>query len=245
MPPARDLNDVSGFLVTGRAGDVIFREGDAGSDLFVVQDGRIELSTAAGGSRPVGVCQAGDFFGEQSLFGDARRPLTARATTEYVLLCLDRETFDRVSQEDPAILRIMLARLAGRMPAGAAEPVAARPAAPPAPVGPIVSAVIVVAASRREIALPARDEVSVGRLDAVTRYTPDVDLSAADPERSVGRRHARILRRGGRLFVSEVADTRNGTFVNGQRIDKGTEVELANGDRIRFGLVETVLRLTR
>lgn len=34
--------------------------------------------------------------------------------------------------------------------------------------------------------------------------------------------------------------TRNGTFVNGERIKTGVEVKLNDGDRLRFGLVETV-----
>ena len=37
----------------------------------------------------------------------------------------------------------------------------------------------------------------------------------------------------------------NGTFVNGLRIQTGAPVTIKDGDRIRFGLVDMVLRVKR
>ncbi len=117
MPAApSDLNDVASFGLTGQAGDVVFREGDAGADLFVVQKGRIELlkADANGGLHRIAACGVGDVFGERSLFDEAVRDVTARALTDFTALRIDRPTFDRITQEDPGIVRAMLARLASR-----------------------------------------------------------------------------------------------------------------------------------
>jgi pSer/pThr/pTyr-binding forkhead associated (FHA) protein len=102
---------------------------------------------------------------------------------------------------------------------------------------------LIVAPGGRAMPLPVQDEAWVGRRDTVNAFTPDVDLTDIDVDRSLSRRHARILRRDGRLFVIEAPGARNGTFVNGQRLGE-TEAELSDGDRVRFGLVDTVLRVT-
>ena len=75
-----------------------------------------------------------------------------------------------------------------------------------------------------------------------TGFTPEVDLAALDTERTLSRRHARILRRDRAYVVREETSSRNGTFVNGQRIPAATDVELRDGDEVRFGLVKTTFR---
>ena len=49
--------------------------------------------------------------------------------------------------------------------------------------------------------------------------------------------------RDGDFYVREEMGTRNGTFVNGERVQTGVDVKLASGDRLRFGLVETVFEI--
>lgn len=72
----------------------------------------------------------------------------------------------------------------------------------------------------------AADHVAIGS-------APGNALVMSDP--TVSRRHAEILRRKDRLFLSDLGTT-NGTFVNGDRIS--APVELRDGDLIRFGAVE-------
>lgn len=64
-------------------------------------------------------------------------------------------------------------------------------------------------------------EITIGRW-------PDNDVIIAD--RWVSRHHARIMRRGLR-YVIEDMDSKNGTFVNGQRLREPLELE--DGDRIQ------------
>jgi len=60
---------------------------------------------------------------------------------------------------------------------------------------------------------------------------------------ALSRRHARIVHRRGDYFVHEEIGTRNGTFVNGERVQTGTDVKLASGHRVRFGTTETMFEI--
>ena len=98
------------------------------------------------------------------------------------------------------------------------------------------------AASGQQFPLSDRGELFVGRTDRATGFTPGVDLTPLDDKRTLSRRHAKIAEHDGRFYLWEETATRNGTFVNGSRISTGSEVELKDGDKVKFGLVETVFR---
>jgi CRP-like cAMP-binding protein len=60
-------------------GHVIFREGDEGSDIYIVLSGSVEVTKRAS-SVPVNVCTAGSFFGELALlYSDPLRRSTMTA----------------------------------------------------------------------------------------------------------------------------------------------------------------------
>jgi pSer/pThr/pTyr-binding forkhead associated (FHA) protein len=52
--------------------------------------------------------------------------------------------------------------------------------------------------------------------------------------------HARVFRRGDDVFVEDLG-SRNGTFVNGERISATTKIR--RGDRVQFG--ETIAEMSR
>src|SRR5262249_58895148 len=81
------------------------------------------------------------------------------------------------------------------------------------------------------------DETPIGRADPVTGILPDVDLTPVDTNRSVSRRHAKIIRSGSEYHVLEEVGTVNGTYVNDQRIPTGVPVTLHNGDLLKIGLI--------
>jgi ABC transport system ATP-binding/permease protein len=62
-------------------------------------------------------------------------------------------------------------------------------------------------------------------------------ISLRDPE--VSRHHARIESRDGIAYVTDL-DSRNGTFLNGQRVDEPTEVRA--GDAIDVGTTRLMIR---
>jgi Cyclic nucleotide-binding domain/FHA domain len=116
LAQAPNLDDIAKFTVSGAGGDVVYKEGDPGKDMFIIQEGKIEIQKprAAKPLTPT-VLGPGDFFGELSLFEDQRRDTTATGVTPYRLLRIDRTTLDQLVQENPDIAVRMLYRLASRL----------------------------------------------------------------------------------------------------------------------------------
>ena len=62
--------------------DVLFEEGDEGSDIFIILSGSVQVTKAAG-TAVINVCTAGSFFGELALlYSDPRRRSTMSACEE-------------------------------------------------------------------------------------------------------------------------------------------------------------------
>jgi CRP/FNR family transcriptional regulator, cyclic AMP receptor protein len=212
------------YTRAAKSGEVIFSAGDAGSDLFIIEEGRVELAVA---SPPrTFTLEVGDFFGERALVYD-QRDATAKALTACRLLRLDRDTFTAVVKVHPEIALLMLRSLpreSGQAPAGAV------------PTG----GVLVHATSNARFPLDKPDML-IGRSSQASGYAADIDLSGHDPDKTLSRKHARVTRSNEGVFLKE-EEGRNGTFVNGTRVGPGQTVRLEEGDRIRFGLVEVVFR---
>jgi pSer/pThr/pTyr-binding forkhead associated (FHA) protein len=275
-PEKRNLDDVSEFEVAGKSGDFIFREGDAGAALYLVQEGAIELvRVLEGRERCLTRLESGDFFGELSLLEEHPHGVSARALGDYKLLEIDRPTLDRMVDENPQLAIRMLSNLAGRLrqrqeealrhagdeedepvdtgeapPQPAAEPLPEKPDTGPEepstasadaqPTDEPTTAALIHEDSGTEYELPAKPELVVGRADPVSGIVPDVDLSGVDSQRTLSRRHVKILSRDDGFFLQEEGGAGNGTFVNGERVESGVPVKLEPGDKVRFGFVETV-----
>lgn len=78
-------------------------------------------------------------------------------------------------------------------------------------------------------------DLLIGRYDASTQLSPEVDLQAhGATEKGVSRRHASIVRRDGALHIVDL-DTPNGTYLNGQRLIPQQARVLRDGDQVRLG----------
>ncbi len=90
-------------------GDVIFKQGDEGSSLFIIDDGAVEISYGEGRGRvSLATLFNGQYFGELSLFDGAPRSATATATKQSRLIRLDRDDLvDFVNKNPSAALRII------------------------------------------------------------------------------------------------------------------------------------------
>jgi CRP/FNR family transcriptional regulator, cyclic AMP receptor protein len=90
---------------TVRKGQVLFREGDQGAEMYLLRRGGLVASKAVIG--PVEQVLArfapGDFVGEMSLFDRAPRSATiqADATADAVLLVLDRASMEALIEANP------------------------------------------------------------------------------------------------------------------------------------------------
>jgi CRP/FNR family transcriptional regulator, cyclic AMP receptor protein len=93
-----------------KAGDVLFRKGDAADHLYFLAEGRIEFVEIGE------VMDAGSLFGEIAFFApDKRRTLTARCTTDCTVLRIDEATFQQLYFQNPAFGFQVVTLVAGRL----------------------------------------------------------------------------------------------------------------------------------
>jgi CRP-like cAMP-binding protein len=97
-------------------GSSIFRQGDAGDEMFLIADGRVRLFVESEGhQKEVGVLGPGDFFGELSLLRDAPRSATAEAVEDTTLLPIGRDVFATLVQDDLDTVFHMMRNLGDRL----------------------------------------------------------------------------------------------------------------------------------
>ncbi|MBI4872428.1 MAG: cyclic nucleotide-binding domain-containing protein [Candidatus Riflebacteria bacterium] len=108
---ARDL-----FGKVYEDGAVLFREGDHGDSMYIIQDGSVELTASVGGSTTtLGVLGKGSFFGEMALFDDQPRSATAVVRGRSRLMVLHRETVKDRLAADPHIGLTLLRGMCQRL----------------------------------------------------------------------------------------------------------------------------------
>lgn len=89
---------------TFKAGEVLFREGEPGNEMYLIRTGRIEISAfAAGTKKTLAVLKEGDFIGEMAIIDEKPRSATATALEDAICLTLDREAFKTQLKENPMI----------------------------------------------------------------------------------------------------------------------------------------------
>lgn len=97
-------------------GELVFDEGDEGTDLYFVQAGRIEISRSGiAGPRVIACLGPGDFFGEMSVVLGETQTARAVASGPTELLAIDGETLEAMCMERPEIGVRMIQRLAHRL----------------------------------------------------------------------------------------------------------------------------------
>ncbi len=114
-----DLDHLASTLVERRlrGGQIIFNQGDPGTEMFIIAQGHVNIHLPGENSRRVSLkdIAVGEYFGELALFDDKPRSASALATTDAVLLELSRETLSSYLERRPraamAILRTMAERL--------------------------------------------------------------------------------------------------------------------------------------
>jgi CRP-like cAMP-binding protein len=94
-------------------GKVLAREGDIGSEFFVIVDGEVAVTKDGRDLRRLG---AGDFFGEIALIWDSpRRTATVTAATPLRFFVLTRQAFRSLIDHHPDIERNVLEALEERV----------------------------------------------------------------------------------------------------------------------------------
>jgi CRP-like cAMP-binding protein len=106
-----------------RDGEEIIRQGKTGESMYVVQSGRVEVvqHTGNGGEQHLAYLEAGNFFGEMSVFEKEVRSATVRAAGEARVLKIDKKTLLRRIREDPLLAVNLLKTMSHRIRALNAE----------------------------------------------------------------------------------------------------------------------------
>ena len=105
---------------TLRAGDVLFREGQAADAGFVVTEGRIGLADQ-GRLASNHTAGPGALIGEMALLLQTVRPATATALEPTTVMRIPRPLFRRVLEEFPKAARAVRAEVRARMEATTAD----------------------------------------------------------------------------------------------------------------------------
>lgn len=104
------------FGETYAAGTVLFREGDAGKHMYVIQSGRVQLTRRVRGREVhLATLPTGELFGEMAIINNQPRSATAQVIEEAHLLVLDARTFEAMIRGNAEIAIRMIKKLAGRL----------------------------------------------------------------------------------------------------------------------------------
>jgi CRP-like cAMP-binding protein len=227
----------------------VFEQGELGTEMFIILEGTVDIvKHISGESHLLSRLEKGDFFGEMALLEAAPRTADAIAGSDVKVLVINGSQFDDMLRRNPEIaVRIirkyskrlreanaLLERLFGREVDADHMVLDSTQIAQPEKA---TRHRLVDVATGTAFFLSSGDETTIGRADPVTGILPDVDLTPVDTNRSVSRRHAKIIHSGDDYHVLEEVGTVNGTYVNDQRIPTGVPVTLHHGDLVKIGLI--------
>ena len=95
-----------------KTGDIIFRQGDAATEFYVVQSGKVDIRL---GNRLLGTVGDRDIFGEMALIVAAPRSATAVAATDVRLVAVGEKQFLFMVSQTPHFALNVMRTLARRL----------------------------------------------------------------------------------------------------------------------------------
>jgi CRP/FNR family cyclic AMP-dependent transcriptional regulator len=110
------------FGSTFEAGAVIFREGDAGDEMYIIQSGKVRISKRIGDREQIlAILEKGEFFGEMAIVTRAHRTATATAVDEVHVLAFNRDGFLSMINKNAKIALNIIDRLCQRLQSAHAQ----------------------------------------------------------------------------------------------------------------------------
>lgn len=115
-PDLRSLEKAAEW-VEGQKDEVILREGELTTELYLVVSGRAQAVARdeRGGRVTLNIFKAGDHFGEMSFIDGQPRSATVEALTPLRLLRIPRPAFTRVIRENPDISFVLMRSLSAKI----------------------------------------------------------------------------------------------------------------------------------
>lgn len=100
-----------GLVQRFSAGDVIFRQGDSGREMYIVQSGDVQLLQ---NGHPLETVELGNIFGEMEFVNGAKRHATAVAVTDVEVVPVTEAQFVHMIEATPnfalLVMRVMSER---------------------------------------------------------------------------------------------------------------------------------------
>ena len=99
-----------------KPGEVIFREGEEGSEMYIIQIGKVRIvKRSRDEEKTLGVLTDGDFFGEMAVIDKGPRSATAVADTECQIIVFNDKVFESQIQVNPTIAKKIMKRMSARL----------------------------------------------------------------------------------------------------------------------------------
>jgi CRP-like cAMP-binding protein len=112
-------NDEQLFQRHGRvlpAGSLLFREGDPGGEMYVLQAGVVRITRRSRGAEMLlATLGPGEFFGEMAIISSKPRTATAEVVSEARVLTIDAKTFDTMVRSNVEIAVRLIKKFAERL----------------------------------------------------------------------------------------------------------------------------------
>ena len=97
-------------------GTVLFREGDLGREMFIIQQGKVQVRKKVGTAEEVlAELSDGEFFGEMALLMGMDRSATVEVIEDSKLLVINPDTFESLLKSNLEIALKMLRKMASRL----------------------------------------------------------------------------------------------------------------------------------
>src|SRR5262245_33256233 len=104
------------LTIRRKGGDLLYQEGDLGSEMYVVQSGAVLLFRMRDGMKQeLAVMEKGDFFGELAVLEGLPRTSGAEALGDVEVIEINSSTFDRMIRANIEIAVRMLRKLSNRL----------------------------------------------------------------------------------------------------------------------------------
>jgi CRP-like cAMP-binding protein len=104
------------FGITVNPGDILFREGDEGDKMYIIQRGNIRISKIIEGTdHELAILGKGDFFGEMAIVTNESRSATATALNTTDLLEFDKQGFLSLINKNAKIALNIIEKLCRRL----------------------------------------------------------------------------------------------------------------------------------
>ncbi len=97
-------------------GTVLFREGELGRDMFIIQKGKVQVRKKVGTTEKVlAEFSEGEFFGEMALLMGMDRSATVEVIEDSKILVVSPDTFESLLKGNIEIALKMLKKMASRL----------------------------------------------------------------------------------------------------------------------------------